>query len=67
MLRGTSRRTINDKKRKEKIKQDAKKFIIHVNNNTQQIAQSQIIAPDHSLKLDNDPFVEGIYIYLNQF
>jgi hypothetical protein len=50
MLRGTSRRTINDKIRNEKIKQDAKKLIIHVNNNTQQIAPSLIIARDKPQK-----------------
>jgi hypothetical protein len=65
MLRGTSRRTINDKKRKERIKQDAKKLIIHVNNNAQQAdnnnTQSQIIAPGHNLNLDNDAIIEGIY------
>lgn len=64
MIRGTSRRTINHKKRKEKIKQDAKKLIIHANNNTQQVTQSQIIAPDPSLNLDNDNFIEGIH-FLN--
>jgi hypothetical protein len=40
-------------------------LIIHVNNNTQQADnnnnQSQIIAPGHSLNLDNDAIIEGIY------
>ena len=40
-------------------------MIIHVNNNTQQVDnnnnQSKIIAPDHSLNLDNDAIIEGIY------
>jgi len=40
-------------------------LIIHVNNNTQQADnnnnQSKIIAPGHSLNLDNDAIIEGIY------
>ena len=67
MIRGTSRRTINHKKRKEKIKQDAKKLIILVNNNNQQVTQSQIIAPNPSLNLDNDNFIEGRHFFKINF
>jgi hypothetical protein len=63
MLRGTSRRTINHKKRKEKIKQEAKKLIINVRNNSQQHIQDNDIAPKYNHNLGIDTNNDGIIFY----
>ena len=63
MLRGTSRRTINHKKRKEKIKKEAKKLIINVKNISQKHIQDNDIAPKYNHNLGIDTNNDSIIFY----